>query len=66
MYGKLVDTKFIDVNESIDTEVNEMLEKGMAPLPIVKMNGEVRITGHLFVPLLISEIDSILEGEATS
>ena len=63
MYGNLVKTSFRDIKETTDTVVKELVEKEGAPLPIIKMNGKVRVTGHLFVPILVSEIDSILAAD---
>ncbi len=63
MYGNLVDTKFRDIEQTTDQDIVELLADGATPLPIIKMNGNIRITGHLFVPLIIKEIDAILEEQ---
>lgn len=41
-------------------EIAATLEKGES-LPVVAINGQVKFTGYLFVPLLIQEIDGLLK-----
>ncbi|NLY56061.1 MAG: hypothetical protein GX058_06085 [Firmicutes bacterium] len=63
MYGNLVETTFRDIEQTTDQDIVKLLADGSTPLPIIKMNGHVRFSGHLFIPLIIKEIDAILEQQ---
>lgn len=41
-------------------EIAKAVEQGES-LPVVAINGQIKFTGYLFVPLLIQEIDGLLK-----
>lgn len=59
-------TLYIDVDsEEMRSypQIAEQLKRGETFLPVVTINGQVKFSGYLFIPLIIQELDALLKKE---
>lgn len=61
-------TQYVDLNsregQERYPEVVKLAREGQVEVPVVTIDGQIKLSGYLFIPALVQEIDAQLEARA--
>ncbi|MDI3281088.1 MAG: hypothetical protein QJR13_06940, partial [Bacillota bacterium] len=68
LYQGRVATQYVDLNsregQERYPEVAKLAREGRVEVPVVAIDGQIKLSGYLFVPALVQEIDALLKARA--
>lgn len=66
LYQGRVATQYVDLNsregQERYPEVVKLAQEGRVEVPVVAVDGQIKLSGYLFVPALVQEIDALLKA----